>query len=105
MAVRNDMRKKKKKKKLLAAFVAIRDGERHAVKSRSAREVLGSSVIRVFARDTKPVLLEQLLRVDMDMLPLVTSEAAYRGWFIMELDALARVIKRCNPDRPGIYPG
>ena len=105
MTVYDHIRNREAPEELLAAVRAIRDGERHAVKSRTAREVLGSSVIRVFAKNTKPVLLEQLLRVDMDTLPVVTSEAAYRGWFIMELDALARVIKRCNPDRPGIYPG
>ena len=55
--------------KLLEAYHRIRDGERSAIRTRTAREVLGASVIRVFAPGTKPCLIEQLESVDVDALP------------------------------------
>ena len=91
--------------KLLEAYHRIRDGERSAIRTRTAREVLGASVIRVFAPGTKPPLIEQLESVDVDALPGLADETAFREWFVAELNALARTIKHRNPNRPSIYPG
>lgn len=91
--------------KLLDTYRVIRDGLRPAIRSRTAREVLGSSVIRVFSKGTKPILQAQLMDVDIDALPELADEDAYREWFVAELNALAKVIKRCNPQRTSIYPG
>lgn len=91
--------------RLCEVFCDIRDGRRFAMRSRTAREVLGASVIRVFAPDTKPCLLERLERVDVDALPGLSNEIEFSEWFVTELCGLARVVKRCNPHRPAIYPG
>ncbi len=86
-------------------YRSIHDRERFAIRSRTAREVLGASVIRVFARGTRAQLLKRLESVAVDTLPALADEKAFREWFVMELSVLARIIKRCNPDRPSIYPG
>lgn len=73
--------------------------------ARTAREVLGAPVIRVLAPNTKPLLLKHLRGIDLSPLRKLRSEVSFRKWFSAENARLARVIRRCNPERPSIYPG
>ncbi|GMV91860.1 MAG: hypothetical protein AMXMBFR82_16380 [Candidatus Hydrogenedentota bacterium] len=91
--------------KLRLAYKTILFDEKTAVRQRTAREVLGASVIRVFRKGTRPHLISCLERVKIDGVLALSNEAAFRNWFERELEKVARVIRRHNPNRPQIEPG
>ncbi len=70
-----------------------------------ARATLGSSVIRVFERKSKPVIMRALLKLDIRDLQPVRSEVAYRWVFEEQLEHLAQAIRRCNRNNNRIKPG
>ena len=80
---------------------------RHAEAERSfyARSVLGSSVIRVFQKGSKPVIMAALLRLDVLRLGKARSETAYRAMFEEQLEYLARAIRRSNRQNSRVKPG
>jgi len=92
-------------KELIEAFKEIRDNHRKAMRQRMAREVLGSSVIRVFESKTKQELMPLLAAIDIGCLTEFKEEQEYRAWFEKELSKLADAIKHMNPQNSKIYPG
>lgn len=73
----------------------------------AAKVVLGSSVIRVFRKDTKEKLVKVLKQIEIDNLRKLNSQNEYDKWFKINLNRLANVIKKSNPKRikKNIYPG
>lgn len=71
----------------------------------SARSVLGSSVIRVFNGESKPILLNYLERIDINDLLRLKDETDYKSWFKNHLSKLSQEIKKTNPQNTSIYPG
>ena len=70
-----------------------------------ARAVLGSSVIRVFQENSKPVIMRALLRLDIRGLGKLRSENAYIEVFEEQLEVLAKAIRRSNRQNDRVKPG
>ena len=77
---------------------------RHALRKRVAREVLGSSVIRVFAPKTKGDLLEALHRVPVDDL-LKIGKDGFRSWYETQLEHVAGKVRMRNSHNSRVLPG
>ena len=90
---------------LIAEFERIKRNHRNALKSREARIVLGPSILRVFEKGTKQTLQPVMEKFDVDSLPTLQSEAAYRIWFEKHLDDLAEAILVKNRENLRINPG
>ena len=70
-----------------------------------ARAVLGSSVIRVFQSDSKPVIKRALLNLDIRELGTARSHKTYRVLFEKQLEYLASAIRRSNRQNGRVKPG
>ncbi|MFC1572816.1 hypothetical protein ACFL6M_04375 [Candidatus Eisenbacteria bacterium] len=90
---------------LLKEFARIKREHAESVLARSARVVLGSSVIRVFDSGTKPGLVRILEGVAIDELKRIRSQTAFKKFFERELARVSRGVRRLNPDNARIYPG
>lgn len=90
---------------LVEEFERLKKEHEQALRKRSARCVLGSSVIRVFKPNTKERLAKILCAVPVRKLASIRSEWQYRRWFETQLSRVARCIKRTNAHNPKIYPG
>ena len=77
------------------------DADRHFF----ARVVLGSSVIRVFQKGSKPIIMRALLRLDVGALQAVRSQKAYTRIFEDHLEQLARAVRRSNRLNNRLKPG
>ena len=88
-------------------FQRIRDNHKSAIQARAARVVMGPSVARVFAKNTKDFVYEYLNKMDLSSLQNIKSQSEYKIWFEDKLKCLAKVIKKNNPisKKPKIYPG
>lgn len=88
-------------------YLRIATAHRAATRHFTARSCIPASVTRVFAKGTKDALLPVLVKIPVDELPGLESEAAFRPWFERELEVVVRAILRLNPPeiRPGIHPG
>src|SRR5689334_712515 len=94
-------------KKLERELERIRNEHRKALLKTSARVVLGSSVIRVFQKGTKPRLQAVLESIAVDELTAIEKQEEYRQWFEEHLSKVADEIRATNPKSitPRIYPG
>lgn len=90
---------------LLTEYQRLKINHEKAVQLRVARATLGSSVIRVFALDTRPDLIKAFDRIPVRELRAITGDDAFRVWFELHLDAVARVIARRNAGNARIQPG
>ncbi len=90
--------------KLDAEFVRIHDCHRDAMRMRMARSVLGASVIRVFAPDTKAGLQKTLYAVPIDDL-LDVGQLGFRQWYEEQLERVAVEIRIRNSDNSRLLPG
>lgn len=91
--------------KLVEEFKRLKKNHEHALQKRSARCVLGFSVIRVFNTGTKKPLLKILCTIPVKELKSIRSEQEYNHWFEKQLYRVAHEIKRTNPRNRKIYPG
>ncbi len=91
--------------KLEKEFQRIRDGHLLAIKRTAARVVLGQSVMRVFAEDTKKDLLPILACIDINSVGKMSSQQEFKAWFEIHLGRVARAIKRRNESNGRINPG
>jgi len=74
----------------------IQADHRRNILRRAARVTLGSSVLRVFAEGTKADVIEALLAIPVDVLLDLRTPRAFRKWFLPQLEAVARAIRRKN---------
>jgi hypothetical protein len=90
---------------LLAEYERLRSDHRKAMQHRIARTTLGSSVMRVFARGTRPDLIAAFTSIPVAELRAVPDEDAFRPWFERHLAATAGAISRRNAKNRRIQPG
>ena len=86
-------------------FSRIREEHVGAVRVRSARAVLGGSVIRVFHPGTKDPLLKQLASLKIQSLNSIRSQASFRTEFEEQLDQVHSTVRRLNVGNDRIHPG
>jgi hypothetical protein len=86
-------------------FQRIRDDHLLAIRRTAARVVLGQSVMRVFAEDTKKDLLPILASIDIDSVGRMSNGEEFKAWFQTHLSRVAEVIKRRNESNSRINPG
>ena len=90
---------------LLEEYKRIGDHHAEAGRYYFARVVLGSSVIRVFQKYSKPVIMRALLRLDIRSLGGIRSQKAYIEVFEDQLESLAQAIRRSNRQNNRVKPG
>ena len=87
--------------RLKAEFRRIKENHRIAVRWTAAKLVPGSSVIRVYRKGAKKILVPALFDVDMESLNNIHSQDEYKSWFKKGLDRLDRaLIEGANGTRP-----
>lgn len=69
---------------------------KEAVKKRIAKIVLGASVIRAFTKDTKPGLLNCLMKLDVDSLLQINSAKEYDAWHIAKITSVYNCLLKRN---------
>ena len=74
------------------------------MRSRVARVVLGASVMRVFAPDTKAGLMTTLENLPVDELPQVVKDD-FRRWYETQLKKVAAEIRKRNAENSRVQPG
>jgi hypothetical protein len=87
------------------AFTRIREEHAAAIQVRSARAVLGSSVIRVFHPGTKYPLLDKLASLDIKSLKSIRTQDAFRKKFEQHLNQVHNTVRRLNVGNGRIHPG
>lgn len=90
---------------LMNAFRRIGKHHRNSLVRRSARIVLGPSVIRVFRPGTNRPLRAALEQTNLAPLATLRGAGEFESWYARELDRVARAILRTNPNNPRIQPG
>ena len=90
---------------LRGEFVRIKRDHKPAMVQTAARAVLGSSVIRVFERETKIHLQRFLVQIPVDEVGRLANQQQYKQWFETHLETLAGEIKGRNPNNSRIFPG
>lgn len=90
---------------LISEYRRIADQHADADRHFYARAVLGSSVIRVFQKGSKLIMMRALLRLDVASLQNVCNESDFRGLFENQLEYLARSIRRSNRQNSRVKPG
>lgn len=91
--------------KLKKEYEDISKNHRSSLLKIAARSVLGSSVIRVFDRESKEKLLNYLKRINVDDLLQLRDQTDYKSWFETHLSKLSQEIKKTNPNNTNIFPG
>jgi hypothetical protein len=86
-------------------FARIKKDHNVAMRARAARAVLGASVLRVFAKDTKADLFEALTSIPVNDLRTVRTEPRFRTWFERQLRVIDRAIAKRNRSNARILPG
>jgi len=92
-------------KPLVEEFRRIAGVHAKATKARFARAVLGSSVIRVFAKGTKPGLQDVLMGLPTEELGGLRSQAEFNRWYRRQLARVAREVRRRNKGNDRVQPG
>lgn len=67
-----------------------------AVKKRIAKIILGASVIRAFTKDTKPGLLNCLIKLDVDSLTQINSAKEYDIWHSAKITSVYNCLLKTN---------
>lgn len=78
---------------------------RESVRHWCARAATGSSVVRVFERETKEDLLQTLLTVPIEAMLDMAGRNDFEEWFEDQLERVARAISRRNKTNPRVNPG
>jgi hypothetical protein len=91
--------------KLIKKYKDIGKKHRSSLLKISRRSVLGSSVIRVFDPDSKPIFQKCLEKINVDDLLQLKDQTEYKAWFQNHLSKLSREIRKSNPKNANIYPG
>ena len=86
-------------------FSKIREEHTAAIRVRSARALLGSSVIRVFYPGTKGPLLKKLASLEIESLYTIRSQEAFRRMFEEQLSQVHRTVSLLNTGNDRIHPG
>lgn len=89
---------------LEAEFARVRREHRSALRMRFARANLGSSVIRVFAKGTKPGLLQVLQSLPVDELPSLNRQG-FEAWFDAQLERVSKELRKLNAENVRLQPG
>ena len=79
---------------LFEEFRNIKANHKNALMQRGARVCLGSSVIRVFAKDSKQKIASVLTEICLDELNDIESQEMFRQWFEKELSKLLKQLRR-----------
>jgi len=90
---------------LVNEYERINTNHKKAIQIRLARIAIGSSVGRVFQKDTVREIWPILTEINLDAIKKVGSQAQYKKWFERQLSKLATKIKKTNPNNKRIYPG
>lgn len=92
-------------KSLVEEYRRIKEKHEEAERHFYARSVLGSSVIRVFQKGSKPVIMKALVGLNIRKLEKLRSRRAYATEFEDQLELLSRSIRRSNRENDRIKPG
>ncbi len=90
---------------LASEFVRIKKDHQNALRKTTARTVLGPSVMRVFAKGTRDVLMPTLTRIDVDALGNVQNQNAFSTWFDESVERIWRKLAPINRGNTRIAPG
>lgn len=90
---------------LLHEFQRIGHEHNRLVAQHASQVVLGASVLRVFAPQTKKELLPFLPALPLSELEEVSNQESFEKWFALQLNRLARRIILKNKDNPRVNPG
>lgn len=91
---------------LLDVFKETKEKHQQALKNRFAREVLGSSIIRVFEKNSKNGLILSLTKkVDIDRLKKINNHSDYAKWHTVNLVPIAKEILKTNSNNKRISGG
>lgn len=71
----------------------------------SARSATGASVIRVFAGDTKPGLLQRLLDLPAEEISSLQSKDEFEQWFEVQLRKISNTLEKRNRTNQRVQPG
>ncbi len=77
----------------------------NAVRHWCARAATGSSVIRVFASDTKPPLLQGLVVVPVEEMAGLRTREEFESWFEARLHEVAETLQEKNRLNSRVQPG
>jgi hypothetical protein len=77
----------------------------NAMRHWSARSATGSSVIRVFARGTKPPLLQRLVALPVEEITGLGTKEEFEYWFESQLQKVAATIEMKNRLNSRVQPG
>jgi len=92
---------------LQACFGSIRNPARRRTlwRGTAARAVTPGSVMRVFWPTTRMFVVDHLVTLDIDGLPRLGGQKAYRRWFVREVHRLGHTIDLLNRYNEAIRPG
>jgi hypothetical protein len=71
----------------------------------AARDATGASVIRVFAKETKPALLKQLVQLPVDDIRSIRTKKDFEDWFVAQLLEIASTLETKNRTNKRVQPG
>jgi hypothetical protein len=87
--------------RFLLFLLGLEDAQRHWC----ARDATGPSVIRVFAKGTRPPLLDALLELPVTEISRLRSKAEFERWYERQLEKVARSLRKTNRGSQRVYPG
>ncbi len=70
-----------------------------------ARAATGSSVIRVFLKETKAPLLQALIKVSVEEIATLRTKEGFERWFETQLRKVAATIQEKNRHNERVQPG
>ena len=90
---------------LSSEFRRIKASHREAMRKTIARVALGPSVMRVYAKGTRDVLLPLLPKIDVDAVTRFKNQEQFSEWFDSHVEGIAKLIDQHNPRNTRIRPG
>ena len=78
---------------------------RESVRHWCARAATSSSVVRVFAKETKEDLLRVLLTIPVEAISQLSGRENFEEWFETQLERVARAIYKRNKTNVRVNPG
>lgn len=90
---------------LLSEFKRIGSEHKSLVAQHASQVVLGASVMRVFAPQTKNDLLPLLPVLPLSELGEISNQESFEKWFGQQLNRIAQRIMLKNRDNPRVNPG
>jgi hypothetical protein len=71
----------------------------------AARDATGASVIRVFAKGTRPALLKQLVELPVEEIGALRTKEDFEKWFEAQLREVTNTLKTKNRTNERVQPG